>query len=267
MLRDWTDSLKFDGISADAERLFVRLIMKADDYGRFHADARLIKAACFPLLDSLRPPDVDRWLIELSTRQLVLRYEAEGRSLLAIVNYGQRLKNSRAKFPPPPGQSAEWLPTSDHFREVPGSSGKFPPEEKGREHEGEGEGELPRGGQPLPAVVPSGRRFPDHRDLCGRINGLRPEWVKPAAWSAAELHALHGCLRQFEELTAPDWDLLRRFLAKPLEKAAGYYQPANRSRFVETFPDVFQSAQRWAGKNGHRDKTPIPNAEHVGTWK
>jgi hypothetical protein len=109
--------------------------------------------------------------------------------------------------------------------------------------------------------------LPDHGELFAQVNALRPEWGKPATWSGAELHALDGSLRQFKELAAADWDLLRRFLAKPLEKAAGYYQPATRSRFVETFPDVFQSAQRWAGKNGHRDKTPIPNAEHVGTWK
>lgn len=141
MLRDWTDSLRLDGISAEAERLFVRLIMKADDYGRFHADPRLIKAGCFPLIDTLRPNDLNRWLDELSHRQLILRYVADGRCILAIVNYGQRLKCSRAKFPPPPGKSVEWLPTSEFFREVPGSSRSLPPEEKGRETERETEAE------------------------------------------------------------------------------------------------------------------------------
>lgn len=140
MLRDWTDSLKFDGISADAERLFVRLIMKADDYGRFHADERLLKANCFPLVDNLRPPDIARWLDELSTRQLILRYEADGRKVLAITNYGQRLKSSRAKFPQIPGESFDWLPVSGIAPEVPGSSGNPPPEGKRSRREGEGEG-------------------------------------------------------------------------------------------------------------------------------
>ena len=54
ILRDWTDSLRFDGLSAEAERLFTRLIMKADDYGRFHADPRLLRAGCFPLSENLR---------------------------------------------------------------------------------------------------------------------------------------------------------------------------------------------------------------------
>lgn len=140
LLRDWTDSMKLDGISADAERLFIRLIMKADDFGRFHSDPRLVKAMCFPLVDNLRPADVGRWLDELSHRQLVLRYEADGRKCLAILDFGQRLKESRAKFPPPHDKPADWLASSSDFREVPGSSGKFPAEEKRRDTEDEEKG-------------------------------------------------------------------------------------------------------------------------------
>jgi hypothetical protein len=141
MLRDWTDSRKFDGISADAERLFLRLIMKADDYGRFHGDCRLIKSACFPLMDTLRANELNRWLKELSDRQLILCYEVHGRSIIAIVNFGQRLKQSRAKFPQPEGKNSDFLPTDGYFQEVPGSSGKFLLEEKGREVEEEYEEE------------------------------------------------------------------------------------------------------------------------------
>lgn len=132
ILRDWTDSLRFDGITADAERLFTRLIMKADDFGRFHADPRLIKGACFPLNDNLRTNDIDRWLQELSTRQLILRYEAAGRKLLAIVNFGQRVKNdTKPKFPTAPGKDGRWMPDSEDIREVPGSSGTIPEEPGG----------------------------------------------------------------------------------------------------------------------------------------
>jgi len=35
ILRDWTDSDRVNSLSAEAERLFIRLIMKADDYGRY----------------------------------------------------------------------------------------------------------------------------------------------------------------------------------------------------------------------------------------
>jgi hypothetical protein len=128
LLRDWTDSLRFDGISADAERLFVRLLMKADDYGRFHSDPRLVRGACYPLAENLRTNDLSRWLDELSNRQLILRYEVGTRKLLAIPNFGQRLKMSRPKFPAINGMDVDWLPESGDFREVPGSSGKFRPD-------------------------------------------------------------------------------------------------------------------------------------------
>lgn len=128
ILRDWTDSLRLDGMSAEAERLFVRLIMKADDYGRFHADPRLVKSGCFPLSEHLRVNDLVRWLDELSHRQLILRYEVGTRSILTIRNFGQRLKQSKAKFPPPPGKPPDFLLTDDRFPALPGTSGNFPSE-------------------------------------------------------------------------------------------------------------------------------------------
>ena len=100
----------------------------------------------------------------------------------------------------------------------------------------------------LPEVVPTGRRFPDHAILMARIGSLRPEWAKPSLWGANELRELHGALGQLYELTDNDWGLLHRFLAANVEKAAGYWQPRNRSKFCETFADVLSSAIRWQGK-------------------
>lgn len=123
MLRDWTDSVTVAETSAEAERLFTRLIMKADDYGRFHADARLVRALCFPLSEAIKSDSVRKWLEELHAAGLIYRYEVEGKPVLAIVNFGQRLKQSRAKFPEPEGESHDWLPTSGNFREASGTSG------------------------------------------------------------------------------------------------------------------------------------------------
>lgn len=125
MLRDWTDSVTVAETSAEAERLFTRLIMKADDYGRFHADPRLVRALCFPLSESIKSDAVRKWMDELHRAGLVFRYEVDGKPFLAIVNFGQRLKNSRAKFPQMEGEEHDWAPTSGNFREVPGTSGNF----------------------------------------------------------------------------------------------------------------------------------------------
>jgi len=113
--------LKFEAMPAESERLFVRLIMKADDFGRFHADPRLVRAACYPLEDC-STAKVQAGLQDLIKRGLLFAYEVESRPYMAIVNYGQRLKQSRPKFPQPDGESDDWKPTSGNFRELPARS-------------------------------------------------------------------------------------------------------------------------------------------------
>ena len=136
MLRDWTDSLKFEAMPAETERLFVRLIMKADDYGRFHADPRLARAACYPLEDCTTAKVKDG-LTDLAKRGLIYTYTVDDRPYLAIVNYGQRLKQSRPKFPQPDGESDEFKPTSGNFRELPARSRREAEEEGEAEYEPE----------------------------------------------------------------------------------------------------------------------------------
>jgi len=162
ILRDWTDSMKFDGISAEAERLFTRLLMKADDFGRFHADPRLIRSGCFPLLESVRTEQVDRWLDELSTRRLLFRYEVGGRAFLAVVNFRQRLKQSVPKFPPADGKDRNWLPDDADFPELPGTSRNFPSDSSlvlGLEASLERERGAPPASPPAPPVATKSERF------------------------------------------------------------------------------------------------------------
>lgn len=98
VLRDWTDSYRFDGLSAEAECLFVRLIMKADDYGNFHGDARIVDSICYPLGTK---SNVAKSLKELESRELIAFYHHAGRSYLTITNFGQRLRHTTRKFPDP----------------------------------------------------------------------------------------------------------------------------------------------------------------------
>jgi len=159
ILRDYTDSLRFDGISAEGERLFIRLLTKADDYGRFHADPRLVCAACFPLEQSIEPKHAAKWLAELEQRGLIVSYHAEGKHCLAIINYGQRLRVSRAKFPPPADKSGDWMPTRGDLPPSTATCRDFPPETE-TETEEETETEKKKGKQraaeaapPLPVLL------------------------------------------------------------------------------------------------------------------
>ena len=101
LLRDWTDSEAVDQLSWPAECLFVRLIMKADDFGRYHGNPKLLKSLLFPLKDGLRDADISRWIAECETAGLIRVYtdKVSGKPFIEIRKYGQRLRTKKAKFP------------------------------------------------------------------------------------------------------------------------------------------------------------------------
>ena len=103
MLRDWTDSEAVNCVSCQAEVLFIRLIMKADDYGRFSANPKLLRSLLFPLKDGFRESDISSWLKEIETAGLIATYQAEGKPLLEIVKFDQRLRARKSKWPEPVG--------------------------------------------------------------------------------------------------------------------------------------------------------------------
>lgn len=106
MLRDWTQSDKIDQVSAEAERFFTRLIMKADDYGCFWGDTRLLNANLFPLkLEKVKSAHIEKWVKECIDASLIIQYESNGKKYLQIIDFGQRLDKARAKFPLPIGQN------------------------------------------------------------------------------------------------------------------------------------------------------------------
>ena len=115
------------------------------------------------------------------------------------------------------------------------------------------------GDLPESEPTPKPRELTPAQEAMQRINGLKPEWAKPAHWTAAEMHELHGSLSAVCELTATDWDMMRRYLAAKLPQGAGYWQPPSRSQFVKAFCDVFQHAQRWSDKQGGSFTTPQNN--------
>ncbi|WP_309387489.1 hypothetical protein [Cerasicoccus frondis] len=118
ILRDWTDSLTVGELAPEAERFFVRLIMKADDFGRFHGDERLLKAALFPLLTDIRLSSVRQWRDECVTAGLLALYQDEReRKFVEIKNFNQRTRAKESRFPEPGSQLAVKCPSRDrHVR-------------------------------------------------------------------------------------------------------------------------------------------------------
>lgn len=112
MLRDWTDSEKINSLSFQAECFFTRLIMKVDDFGRFSANAKLLRSLLFPIRDGIRDTDISRWLVECQTAGLIAVYQAADKPFLQIGNFNQRSRAAKSKFPAPDdGQMSDRCPT------------------------------------------------------------------------------------------------------------------------------------------------------------
>lgn len=102
-------SERIDAASSDSRDLFVRLLLVADDYGRFFADPRIISSKCFPLSASARkcPHSADKCaqlLAECVKVGLVQVYEADGKRFLQINQWHERVR-SKSKYPAPPDLS------------------------------------------------------------------------------------------------------------------------------------------------------------------
>lgn len=124
ILRDWTDSETVDKLSPNAEVLFTRLFMKADDYGSFHANPKLVKSILFPLKDNIREADITRWMNEIQKAGLIFFYEVADKKFLRVKNFGQRLRNMRNLFP---------VPLADNSPQLAASGRESPPETKRNE--------------------------------------------------------------------------------------------------------------------------------------
>lgn len=128
MIRDWTQSESVNDLTAEAEVFFTRLIMKADDYGNYVGHPKLLRAALYPLRDTMKDAKIDALIAECESVGVVKSYLVEGKRYLNIPNYGQRMRQMKGKYPAPDGN----LPTNVRSPLTNAVEGK---EGKGREVE------------------------------------------------------------------------------------------------------------------------------------
>lgn len=148
VLRDWTASESVDNISPEAEVFFTRLIMKADDYGSFFSNAKLIRAALFPLKD-YKDAVISKWVNECIESKLIFAYTVDGKEYLRIVNFGQRLRNMRSTFPQP----------GDNAQQSAASRRESPPETETKQKRNEVETETETNSANAVTVWPSFQDF------------------------------------------------------------------------------------------------------------
>jgi uncharacterized phage protein (TIGR02220 family) len=93
-----------------------------DDFGRFSANPKLLRASCFPLrLDTVSDADVTGWLQDCIKAGLVAAYEVNGKHYLELEDFRQQVRAKASKFPDPlahakqPLAVVKQLPESAHL--------------------------------------------------------------------------------------------------------------------------------------------------------
>lgn len=85
-----------------AEEVFYRRLHSVvDDFGRYYADAGLLRAACYPRqLNKVSDPDIGKWLRSCADAGLVRVYPAEdGERYLEVLDFGQQVRAKKSRFP------------------------------------------------------------------------------------------------------------------------------------------------------------------------
>ena len=149
------------GLSANAERLWVRLWTHLDDEGRCEDDLLLLKAALFPRHRHIGEDEIEEWIGELVRNGQVIRYEVDGLRCLsakpdAWAKYQKPRRRVASKLPAPPEPDLD-ARCADNDRTRTDMRGKAPTGGGGvvgegdvEEKEGESEGEPEQ-----PAIDPS----------------------------------------------------------------------------------------------------------------
>jgi hypothetical protein len=93
------------------EVFFRRLLSVVDDFGRYHADPGLLRAACYPRqLSKVSEANIGSWLLAAMNAGLVVVYGADdGETYVQVLRFGQQIRSKHSKFPDPPDNAEQLL--------------------------------------------------------------------------------------------------------------------------------------------------------------
>lgn len=93
---------KVDKLSWVEECFYHRLLLAVDDYGRYHADPPLLIGKIMPRkIGNVSNQDIEKWLTACVTAGLVRVYGVEGKRYLEVLQFDQRTRAKKSKFPAP----------------------------------------------------------------------------------------------------------------------------------------------------------------------
>ena len=93
------DSETIDRLSSAAEVLYYRLLVTVDDFGRYDARPAMLKAACFPIKESVTQKHIETLLNDLSKHGLVSVYTVDGKPYLQMQKWDNIPRAKESKYP------------------------------------------------------------------------------------------------------------------------------------------------------------------------
>ena len=93
------DSESIEALSPHAEILYYRLIVTVDDFGRYDARPSMVKAACFPIRESMTAMKVNALLEELAQHFLIFVYTVDGKPYLQLCRWDNIPRAKESKYP------------------------------------------------------------------------------------------------------------------------------------------------------------------------
>ena len=93
------DSDSVNALSDQAFNFYVRLLLKADDFGRFDGREIVLKSSLYPLKPEKRVSDISRWLAECEKSGLIVLYAVDGKKYIEILNFNQQIRIKHSKYP------------------------------------------------------------------------------------------------------------------------------------------------------------------------
>lgn len=121
----WQDENVGD-LSHGARLLFIGLITMADDDGRLRELPETIRGHVFPH-DGISKPKIERWLREVASAGMIVRYEVDGREYVAFRQWSKHQKvdkGNESELPAPPEfvdcSSNDLRTVDDHSRPTRG---------------------------------------------------------------------------------------------------------------------------------------------------
>ena len=113
------ESEAVNALSWQAEVFYRRLLNRVDDFGRFSANPKILRASLLPLqLDKAKESDIVKLMAECEAQKLIFRYEGDGKPLLVIGKW-EKGRAATSKYAPPPANIFEQARTFPNIPQQP----------------------------------------------------------------------------------------------------------------------------------------------------